>query len=34
MKKILFLMGVVLISFSSCFEVDNWDEPNCTWKEP
>jgi len=32
MKKILFLMGVVLISFSSCFELDNWEEPDCIWR--
>jgi len=32
MKKILFLvLGATLLSLSSCFEIDNWDAPNCTW---
>lgn len=33
MKKILFLiLTMALLSLSSCFELDNWDEPDCTWK--
>lgn len=33
MKKILYLIfGVALLSLSSCFELDNWDEPDCTWQ--
>jgi hypothetical protein len=32
MKKILlFILGATLLSFTSCFQIDNWDEPNCTW---
>ena len=32
MKKILLLaLGVTLFSLSSCFELDNWKEPDCTW---
>ena len=33
MKKILLLvLGVALLSLSSCFKVDNWDEPDCNWQ--
>jgi len=31
-KKIFLVLGVALVSLSSCFELDNWDEPDCTWK--
>ena len=33
MRKILFLvLGVALLSLSSCFKIDNWDEPDCNWE--
>lgn len=32
MKKILFLLlGITLLSLPSCFKLDNWDEPDCTF---
>jgi len=32
MKKILFLfLGITLLSLSSCFKIDNWDAPDCTF---
>lgn len=32
MKKILFLLlGITLLSLSSCFKLDNWDAPDCTF---
>lgn len=32
MKKIYFLvLTIALLSLHSCFELDNWDEPDCTW---
>jgi len=31
MKKILCLfLGLIVLSMSSCFKLDNWDEPDCT----
>jgi len=33
MKKILcLLIGVTLLSLPSCFKLDNWDAPDCTFK--
>ena len=33
MKKILFLvLGVAVLSLSSCFKLDNWDAPDCNWE--
>lgn len=33
MKKIIFLVtGVALLCLSSCFKLDNWDEPGSTWE--
>ena len=33
MKNIVYLVfGVALLSLSSCFELDNWDEPSSTWE--
>jgi len=33
MKNIVFLvLGVALLSLSSCFELDNWDEPGSIWE--
>ena len=32
MKKILFLLlSITLLSLSSCFKLDNWDAPDCTF---
>jgi len=32
MKKILYLFwGIAMLSLSSCFQIDNWDEPDCTF---
>jgi len=32
MKKVLFIfLGITLLSLSSCFKLDNWDEPDCTF---